>query len=250
VYSSNVYYFIPRQIVVIYNTHSTRRYQLVYAKTLKLNKGVDNKIQFQYLNQEQKPVDVTNFEVTFRLLNYNGTETLLQKTVTKILPLTGICELLVTSNELVDVDPQMCYYSLEISENGYNFPTFVDSAAGARGSIEVVNSVLPDFLPATNITIPSHVGPNVNSSEVTYYSSIISTTENSSLTIQTKLDGYTGNVQVQGSTVPESDWYNLGNVAVFTDSSESTGFIIEGFHPFVRLEFVSTQGNISHILAR
>ena len=31
----------------------------VYAKPLTLNKGVDNKIQFQFLNQEQKPVDIT-----------------------------------------------------------------------------------------------------------------------------------------------------------------------------------------------
>ena len=51
----------------------------VYAKPLTLNKGVDNKIQFQFLNQEQKPVDITGKSITCRVLNYNGTAVLLRK---------------------------------------------------------------------------------------------------------------------------------------------------------------------------
>lgn len=249
-YSTSVYYFIPRQTVVVYSGNSTRRYAIVYAKNLKLNKGVDNRIQFQYLNQEQKPVNVSNFEITFRLLNYNGTETLIQKTVSKVLPLTGICELLVTSGELINVDPQMCSYSLEISENGFDYPTFVNSEANARGTIEVVNSVLPSFVPAVNITIPSHIGPNANSNAVTFYSSIINSAENPLLTIQTSLDNYSGNIQIQGSTTTDADWYDIGNSVSYANSSGSDGFIIDGYHPYIRLKFVSSQGNVAYILAR
>ena len=249
-YSTSVYYFIPRQTVVVYNRNSARRYQLVYAKTLTLNKGVDNKIQFQYLNQEQRPVDISDFEITFRLINYNGTETLLQKAVTNILPLTGICEVLITANDIIDIDPQMCSYSLEVRESGYDFPTFVNSEAGARGTMEIVNSVLPDFTPAYNITIPTHPNPNPNANAITYYSSIISTSENSLLTLQTKLDSYSGNIQIQGSMVPESEWYNIGTPYSYNEATASTGHTVEGFHPYVRLEFTSTQGNVTQILAR
>ena len=84
-YSTSVYLFTPRQIVVFFSGNSARRYQLVYAKNLKLNKGVDNKLQFQFLNQEQKPVDITNLEITFRLISYDGTEILLRKGVTQTL---------------------------------------------------------------------------------------------------------------------------------------------------------------------
>jgi len=250
VYSTSVYYFIPRQTVVVYNRNSARRYQLVYAKTLKLNKGVDNKIQFQYLNQEQRPVDISDYEITFRLINYNGTETLLQKAITNLLPLTGICEILITANDIVDIDPQMCSYSLEVSESGYDFPTFVNSEAGARGTIEIVNSILPDFLPAYNITIPTHGTPNPNANAITYYSSVISTSESPVLTLQTKLDTYAGNIQIQGSMVPDAGWYNIGSPYSYGNVTESAGFTIDGFHPYVRLEFVSTQGNVTQILAR
>ena len=249
-YSTNVYYFIPRQTVVVYSGNSTRRYAIVYAKNLKLNKGVDNKLQFQYLNQEQKPVDITNYEISFRLLNYDGTVTLLKKAVTKTLSLNGLCEILVTANELMEIDPQMCYYSLEVTENGYDYATFVDSEAGARGKLELVDSVLPSFLPATNVTIPSHATPNPNANPVTYYSSIINTSENPVLTIQTKLHQYSGNIQAQGSTEPQAGWYNIGNLQTYSNVSSSTGHTLDGFHPYVRLKFVSTEGNVTEILAR
>jgi len=248
VYSTSVYLFTPRQIVVFFSGNSARRYQLVYAKNLKLNKGVDNKLQFQFLNQEQKPVDITNLEITFRLISYDGTEILLRKGVTQTLALKGLCELFVSSSEIEDIDTQYAYYSLDVEEGSNVYPVFTNSEAGARGVLEIVNSILPDFIPATNVTIPSHLIPN--SSTETYYSSIINTTDNSILTLQTYLANYSGNVQVQGSTVADSDWYNIGNVYQYISETTCDGYIIKGFHPYVRLQFVSTQGDVTQILAR
>lgn len=247
-YSTNVYYFTPRQIVVYFSGNSSRRYQLVYAKNLKLNKGVDNKLQFQFLNQEQKPVDITGKEIIFRLISYDGTKVLLEKLLTLTLSLNGLCELLVSPTEIEDIDTQYCSYSLELTENGYNYPVFVNSEAGARGTIELVNSILPNFIPAFNVTIPSHTIPN-NSSE-TYYSSIINTTDNPLITIQTHYQGYSGNAQVQGSTLPDSDWYNIGDSYPYLDNTGSEGYVIQGYHPYVRVKFVSTQGDVTQILAR
>ncbi len=49
-----------------------------YAKPLTLHKGVDNQIQFQFLNQEQKPVDITGKSITCRVINAQGNGTLIQ----------------------------------------------------------------------------------------------------------------------------------------------------------------------------
>lgn len=247
-YSTNVYYYTPRQIVVYFSGNSARRYQLVYAKNLKLNKGVDNRLQFQFLNQEQKPVDITGKDIVFRLINYNGTEIILEKLLTLTLSLNGLCEVIVYPTELEDIDTQYCSYSLEMAENGYNYPVFVNSEAGARGTVEIVNSVLPSFMPAMDVTIPTHTIPN-NSTE-TYYSSTINTIDNPLLTIQTYQQGYSGNVQVQGSTLGDSEWYNIGNSYPYLDNTGSEGYVVEGFHPFIRVKFVSTQGDVTQILAR
>ena len=73
-YSTSVFYYVQRNIVVLLSGYSPRRYMPVYAKPLTLHKGVDNQIQFQFLNQEQKPVDITGKSITCRILNYTGND--------------------------------------------------------------------------------------------------------------------------------------------------------------------------------
>ena len=110
----------------------------VYAKPLTLHKGVDNQIQFQFLNQEQKPVDITGKSITCRILNYQGNELLIQKALTLQLPATGIAALILNPAELEDIVAQKCYYTLEIPVGDFDFPVFVDSNAGARGDINKI----------------------------------------------------------------------------------------------------------------
>lgn len=250
-YSTQVYYYTPRQTVVVFVGTSTRRYNTVYAKNLKLHKGVDNKIQFQFLNQEQKPVDITNKEILCRIISYDGTTVLLQKLLTLQLPLTGLALLEVSASELLDIDAQLCGYSLEVPEGTFEYPVFVNSEAGGRGVIEICNSILPPFLPSSEITIPSHPFPNANANTtVTFYSSTFGTYEKSRTTIQSSYVEYIGNIQVQGSTIPDGDWYDIGSLTTYTGNTVTQGQNIDGFHPYVRLKFMSTGGNVASILIR
>ena len=247
-YSTAVYNIIPRQQVVVYSGNSTRRYKLVYAKNLQLNKGVDNKIQFQFLNQEQKPVDITGKEISFRLISYDGTSVLLRKALTPTLPLTGLSNLIVTAAELINIDTQYCSYSLEIPDGDLDVAVFVDSEAGARGQVQLVNSVLPSHVPSHTITIPSH-GP-ISNVGLTYYSSVFNTKGNSVMTIQSHISDYSGDLQIQGSTTLDIGWYNIGPTDTFDHETATLGHTIEGFHPYVRLKFVSTSGVVPNILIR
>jgi hypothetical protein len=177
----------------------------VYAKPLTLHKGVDNQLQFQFLNQEQKPVDITGKSITCRILNYEGNQVLLQKALTLQLPATGICALILNAADLENIDSQKCYYTLEIPVNEFDYPVFVDQNAGARGVLNIVNSVLPNFVPSYEITIPTgQQFPNTSNSgsnTLTYYSSVLSTNDNPILTIQTEYIEYYGNTIIQGSKI-------------------------------------------------
>ena len=179
-----------------------------------IHKGVDNKLQFQFLNQEQKPVDITGKTITCRILNADGTAVLINKALTPQLPLTGICALELNAAEIEDVPAQKAYYSLEIPVGSFDYPVFVDQNAGARGDMNIVDSVLPSFVPSANITIPTgqpfpnldqnnsvdNALPNAN----TYYSSVINTQDNPILTIQTSFVEFNGDVTVLGSTQPDT----------------------------------------------
>ena len=215
-YATSVFIYTQRQIVVLLYGNSVRKYMPVYAKPLTLHKGVDNKIQFQFLNQEQKPVDITGKTITCRIINYNGTEVLINKALTLELAATGIAALYLNAADLEDIDAQQAHYSLEIPVGDFDFPVFVDQNAGARGDMNIVNSVLPSFIPSESISIPTgqpfpNLDPNNSANNPLpnaniYYSSIINTEDNPVLTLQTQLVGYNGTVGIEGSTVISGGW--------------------------------------------
>ena len=254
-YTTAVFLYTQRQIVVLLSGYSPRRYMPVYAKPLTLHRNVDNQIQFQFLNQEQKPVDITGKQITCRIINYEGNVILLQKSLTLQLPATGIAAIEVSAAELVPIDPQKCFYSLEIPVGAFNYPVFVDQNAGGRGDMDIVNSILPNFVPSIEVSIPTgqafpNNNPNQNSQpDVTYYSSVIESSDSPILTFQVKLSEYYGNVDIEGSTTVSGGWYPITS-NTYNDTTDTIGYTINGFHPFVRIGFTSNAGAITNILSR
>jgi hypothetical protein len=228
----------------------------VYAKPLTLHKGVDNQIQFQFLDQEQKPVNITGKSITCRIISYDGTEVLLQKALTLQLPATGIAALILNASDIEDIPAQKAYYSLEIPVGEFNYPVFVDQNAGARGDLNIVNSVLPSFIPSMPITIPTgqpfpNLNPNANSNTTanTYYTSVINTENNPILTLQAQYSEYYGNVIIEGSTIVDNDWYPITTEA-YSNLSDTKGYTVTGYHPYIRMVFTSNVGVVTNILSR
>lgn len=260
---TQVYLYNQKQMVVLLevSANATRRYQKVYSKELTINRGVDNLIEFAFINQEQKPVDISGKNITCRIINYNGQELLLQKQLTPILPVTGITSLQLSAADIENIPSQLCYYSLEIPVNAFNYPVFVDDNGGARGVIKLVDSVFPRFVASSNITIPTHLKPRAGVPR-TYYSSIIYTGGSPVLTTQWWISNFTGYLQWEGSTVQDfSTFYTIGSQKNYTADTRTEGVNITGYHPFVRLKIYNSGtepadgagdllGDITKILSR
>jgi hypothetical protein len=170
--------------------------------------------------------------------------------------LTGIAELRTKAGQLEGIDPQNATYSLEVIDpdgdaseyTGHpHYPVFTNSDAGGRGLCQVVSSIMPDFVSATNVTIPSHSIPSSNT--VTYTSSVLTSKDSGVTTIQAFYDNYSGTATIQGSTLNDTDWYDI-NTSTYLETTASDGYTVTGFHPYLRLSFTSTQGNVTQILAR
>lgn len=255
-YSTQVFYYIQRQIVVLLDGNSARSYMPFYSKTLKIHKGVDNQLQFQFLNQAQKTIDVTGKEITCRIISYDGNKTLIKKALTLQLPATGICALFLSPSELEGIDAQRCYYSLEIPVNDFHYPVFVDPMSGARGDVEICDSVLPSFVPSEDVTIPSdQLFPDptlcdfLGNVQVTYYSSSINTHDNACLTLQASYREYYGNVTIEGSTLQSGGWYTI-DTTNYTNITDTVGYSINGYHPWIRMKFESSYGWVTDVKAR
>ena len=255
-YSTQVFLYTQRQIVVLLSGTSPRSFMPQYAKPLTLHRGVDNQIQFQFLNQEQKKANITGCEITCRIINADGTAVLLNKALDLTLPLTGLAVLTLNAADLENIGAQKCSYSLEIPVNGLGLPVFVDQNAGARGDMFIVNSVLPSFVPSYQVTIPtgqpfpniSNVA-NANSPGQTYFSGVLLNNGNPVLTIQSTYLGYYGNVSIQGSVIESADWYVIDTFS-YSNVGNTIGYTIKGFHPYIRVEYLSNCGAVTNLLAR
>jgi len=254
-YATQVFVYTQRQIVILQSGFSGRIYLPQYARPLTLNRGVDNQIIFQFLNNEQKPIDITGAQITCRVISYDGNVTLLSTYLNPGLTLNGFATLDLTAADLAGIEPQKCYYSLQIPVGSANYPVFVNQNAGARGEMNIVDSILPSFVPSANVTIPTgQAFPNINpeyspANGYIYYTSVIDTNSNPVLTIQASYDQFYGNVIIEGSTQPDVDWYPI-LTNTYDNVSATLGYVVEGFHPFVRMEFDSNSGAVLNILSR
>jgi hypothetical protein len=261
-YSTQVFVYTQRQIVILLSGNSPRSYMPQYAKPLTLHKGVDNQIQFQFLNQEQKPVNITGKEISCRILNATGVTVLIRKALTIQLGATGIAALMLNPGELEEIEAQKCYYTLEIPVGTFDYPVFVDQNAGGRGDMNIVNSILPSFVPSNEITIPTgQAYPNPDwyssdgsyvpdSNSVAYYTSVYTTSNNPTLTLQATYTDFYGNVLIEGSTIGNTDWYPISTIYSYTDETDTFHYNVNGYHPFIRVGFVSNAGAVTNILAR
>lgn len=249
-YATSVNYFIPRQTVVLYSGASNRRYQTVYSRNLKIHKGVDNQLQFQFLNQDQKPVNITGKTLTCRLMSYDGSQVLLQKALTPMLPLTGLATLEVTMNETLSMDTALCYYSLSIPDSTFEYPVFVDDNSGGRGVIEITDSILPKYVKSTLLGLLPHTAPTLEI-PVTYYSETYMSKDADNYTIQIGFFGYIGTTKIQGSVSGRADeWYDITDLSTYNGYTDNDYFSINGCHVFLRVEFASSGGTIGKILFR
>jgi hypothetical protein len=248
---SIVYLYNQRQLVVLLeHGDSSRRYEKVYSKELTIHKGVDNVLEFAFVNQEQKPVDITSRKITCRVIDNSGTSAIIEKLLVPTFPLKGLAVLRVSPAEIENINAQRCFYSLEIESLEFDYPVFVDEKAGARGIIRIEDSVHPKFMPSSEISIPDHL-PSTTIPQ-TYVSSIFPTKEQDNMTLQLVLDNFKGEITVEASnTMSFAEFYKVQETMLYDGLSGSVGVSLFGYHPFIRVKITNTgSGDVKKILVR
>lgn len=260
-YSTTAYLYQqiqPILLVDITGAFFDRRWDIVYSKNLTLNLGVDNVMLFQFQNQDQKPVNITGATFTFRIISENGENLLIAKQLVPLNLSLGRAKVTINAAETLLFQAQPASYSIESSSGVLDQAVFVNDNAGARGTINIVDSVFPAFVASSVLTIPDQA-PNANE----YYSSTLATDGASLTTFQLDTRNFSGTVAVQGATAaadPNAEWYNISfqdlktgstvSILNFDRSSERLGINVQGFHPYLRLDFDITNGNVDQIVYR
>jgi hypothetical protein len=264
-YSTTVYLYQQITKVLLVDTsggYFTARYDPVYAKQLTVNKGVDNVLLFEFINQEEKPVNITGSSFVFRLMNQAGDQLLVEKPMVTLSATLGRVKVVLDNEDTINITAQPGSYSIQRTAGDYVQAAYVDANSGARADCNIVNSVLPAFVPSQELTIPTiygkaqqlQPGPTnypdwalypqpVNTTQLTeFYSSHMPTSGQGLTTVKMDLDHYTGTVKFQAADTYESIWYDVTESWEFLNETSSQHFNVVGFHPLIRACFNNSLG--------
>lgn len=255
----------------------TLRYEPVYAKRLTINKGVDNVILFEFINQDEKPVNITGSTLVFRVVNQTGDELLLEKPMVVLNAQYGRAKVTIMSDDLTNIQEQPAGYSISRASGNLIEPVFVDAAAGARAPVDIVDSVYPEYIPSSELTIPTvnatgqagiggsssvnvypdwalQAGQPLNNyspqQNTEFYSSFIEP-RGPVTTIQMDLLGYTGTIKAQAAENYQSVWYDVTDSTQYLNKTGVVYMNVIGWHPILRLAFnnsVYTSGTNGMVL--
>ena len=264
-YSTTIYLYQQIIRVLLIDTsgsYFTARYDPVYAKQLTVNKGVDNVLLFEFINQDEKPVNITGSTFRFRLLNQTGDRLLLEKDMVTLSATLGRVKVVLDTADTIEILAQPGSYSIERTQGDYVQAAFVNDNAGARGDCNIVDSVLPEFMPSQPVTIPTINGKNswpqaapsswpdwalqpqpLSRNYLTeYYSSHINTTGASLTTIKYDLVHFTGTIKAQAAQDYEALWVDVTESTEYFDETGTFYLNVVGFHPLLRLGINNSQG--------
>jgi len=176
-----------------------------------------------------KPVTYADMDFTCRLISHDGDTLLLEKPLTVVNRTTGQTNLVLTEEELDLIAPGKIGFSIEYtSDNALFEPVYVADNAGARGVIDVVDSVMPSFTASEVLTIPEgQVSPRV--------SSTLNTSASDLHTFQITMSSFTGTIETRGATDVDGLWYSINS----DDVAESDMYVytVEGYHPYIQFTF-------------
>jgi hypothetical protein len=245
-------YLYPNKIDVFTNastTWKTERYRRVYNRNIKIYRGVDNRIDIQVRNSDEKAADTTGSTLVFNLVERESQTIVAQKDCVIVDAGKGKFYAVLTEAEMLDIEQGFYQYSLYREQRTANStdtylvasrtPLYVDSQYDTLANIEVLDNGAGDVLPSISVSaFASHISYGEPFSSF-YISSIIdarpqTTTPQSIHTFQMNFTNYTGEVVVQGSISEGGAPEVWADVAALTLDAATTEYlnVIGKYHWF------------------
>jgi hypothetical protein len=239
---------------------TTERYRRVYNRNLKIYRSVDNRIDVQVRNSDQKASNITGSTLVFNLVTRETKDLVFQKDFSAMDLVTGKVTVILTEYEMLDIDPGFYEYSIvkevreTVDSTDYRVTSriamYMDSQYDTLGTIEVLGDVLGEVTPSVAIDKFEYVNPFTTGGEDSkfFISSIVDTkpTFNSAGTLHTfqfYSSNYRGTVTIQGSLDEQGatphKWVDISTVDLTTQRYKN----ITGKYNWFRIKHVPTQSS-------
>ena len=242
------FYLVPNRITVTtdlvgYNTE----YRQVYQRKIKLHKGIDNTLEFEVKNSDQRREDVTGWQVVVRFFDAERKQ-ILEVTGDAINAKPGLMSVLITTEDIANIDPQMLTAAAYLT-NGVDADRilYADSQFDVLATVEVLDgyNAAPTWseeLPVFNYEFDANsyfseignFGPTINND--------IGATKSVTVEVYPNT-GFNGDIVVYAtkdkSTSFGTKWKQLGTMAVdaSTHTPGTDTFTYSGDYSAIRFAF-------------
>ena len=240
---------------------STERYRRVYNRNLKIFRGVDNRIDIQVRNSDQKASNITGSVLVFNLIAQDTQDLVYQKDFTDMDLSTGKVTVTLTADELIDLNNGFYNYSIvkeirsTVDSTDYKvtskIPLYVDSQYGATATLEISGDVYGGVADSVVVNSFSYTNPQTQGETTPpawYTSAIIDARPNTQSanplhTFQFYSNNYTGTVLIQaslddqGATPRETKWVTVSTVDLTTEKYKN----IQGKYNWFRIKHTPTK---------
>ena len=254
-------YLVNDRIQVISNDVGFAvEYRPVYSRTLKVYRGIDNKIQFRLLNADQKPVIVSSTPVFVAFDDENNLIIERECTVTddgSTTTVRGMFEVSITENDLLNVKQQYLHYNIyldgdirQVTYAARNFESagtiYVNGNAfpGPKAStvVDTFYQVSDYWTAGSNDTDKITAHPGINGNEALHTVAVYNDTYVGTVEVQATLDN-----QITG----QNNWATVGTLTLNGSELEPVPLNLNGVFSYLRFKFAADPNNkITKILIR
>jgi hypothetical protein len=117
------------------------RDRIVYSRTLKVYKGVDNPITIAFRNSDQKAANIANKTFTFALTANVGNTSVWSTPVTISNVGMAIGQVVLDQANVANLDQQYYNYTISYTDGELTRPAYTDDNWGAAGQLQVISNV-------------------------------------------------------------------------------------------------------------
>jgi len=227
-------YLYPNRITLIADLAGfTTEYTIVYQRTVKIYNGIDNTLEFDIKNADQKRIDLATLtQIELNIMDMAGNSlpsspysiTPLNQTVSK-----GLASVTIPQEDLTELSSQHLTYSVSALKNGADVLLYADSRFGAIGKIELVGDAMPTFRDdrvydtfTGEIDFAGNVQNHSSAVPAKFYEAV-PTTELTFAVIISK--GFLGKIYLESTsdmTISVNSWLNAAQTVIFDNKATNT----------------------------
>jgi hypothetical protein len=130
---------------------------IMYQRTLKIQKGIKNQIRFQFKNSDQKKINIYNTQTfVFSMYDAVNKQLLLEKSLDVLDTSTstrGLALLTLTESDTIDLNTSKYNYTVKmLDQDGSYLPAYSNTYYDMVGTLELSQDVYPPLQPSTEIS--------------------------------------------------------------------------------------------------